>query len=200
MDTTLKIPLVISIAVHILILIYFPTLKKKQMIYVTFPIELVSVPPIKIEKSIVEEEKTKEVIAVKKVVRKKKPKPKAKPKPVKKTAPIKKPTKPPVVQSALSLSLDTSKFPFSYYLNQMRRKVSRYWKYDRTTGNLRSIVYFKIRSDGGITGTKVYESSGDRTFNYIAFRAIESAAPFPPLPEAYGEPDLEVYFEFRCYE
>jgi TonB family protein len=96
-----------------------------------------------------------------------------------------------------SLSLDTAKFPYTYYLNTIRKKISDNWAYTRSTGNLKAIVYFKIRYDGKVDDIKIYESSGNKIFDNYALRAVLLSSPFPHLPDGYNEEYLGVYFVFR---
>jgi len=196
-DSNLKIPLLISILLHVLIIKFAPFGRSKNIIYITFPVELVSVPPI-VKQA---EEEKKESIAVPEVTAKKKKK-EEKPK-EKKTEEKKQqetPQQPTVKQPFSSLSVEAAKFPYMYYLNQIRKKISENWLFTRESGNLRTVVYFRIKSNGEIEPPKLTESSGDKYFDQICIRAVKLSEPFPPLPSGYQEEYLGVYFEFAFRE
>ncbi|MBN1824333.1 MAG: cell envelope integrity protein TolA [Endomicrobiales bacterium] len=98
------------------------------------------------------------------------------------------------------VSFDISNFPFTYYTNQIVRKIGRFWQWSREFGRLKTVVYFKILRDGQVAKIDVKDSSGDSLFDAQAVRAVTLSTPFPPLPESYPGEDLGVYFEFTYRE
>ncbi len=60
-------------------------------------------------------------------------------------------------------------------------------------------VTFDILRDGSLESLRVEQSSGIPTFDRSAQRAVADAAPFPPLPAAWGKPRLSARFLFRLY-
>jgi TonB family protein len=56
-----------------------------------------------------------------------------------------------------------------------------------------SVVVLK---SGGLSAIVVVTPSDDRLFNQSAQDAIEESLPFPPLPDDFPEPSLELYFVF----
>jgi len=151
-----------------------------------------------------------------------KPKPKPKPKIVeKKTVPAevkkkiaKKITKPEAQKEKKNKSLDASinkkngeetsvavdapKFPFSYYLSAIERKVSDNWFSASVEHgeSLSCIVFFRLDRSGRISALRLQNGSGDSYFDRAALRAVESSVPFPPLPGAFDEPVLGIHFRF----
>ncbi len=100
-----------------------------------------------------------------------------------------------------SLSLETAKFPFTYYVNQIRKKIVENWLWSQSyPGELKTVVYFRILKSGEIDGLKIKESSNNKIYDNICLRAVELAKPFPPLPQEYTEDYLGVYFEFKYKE
>jgi len=97
-----------------------------------------------------------------------------------------------------SLALEVSNFPFTWYLQQVQRKVTEKWvQPTRTTGpGLRVVVLFEIARDGQVTGSKVEQSSGNSWYDQSALRAVVEANPFPPLPEGFPGQSLRVHFGF----
>ncbi len=192
-QSDLKIPLLISFILHIIFISFVPIGRSKKIIYITFPIELVSLPQIVKQQEVAIEKK--EAIAVPKITKKKSIKKKAEVKEQQKTPP-----KPVAKQPFSSLSVEAAKFPYMYYLNQIRKKISENWFFAKETGNLRTVVYFRIKTNGEIDGPKLIEPSGDKYFDQICIRAVKLSEPFPPLPGGYLEEYLGVYFEFAFRE
>jgi TonB family protein len=94
-----------------------------------------------------------------------------------------------------------SSFPYTYYVLLIRDKVSSNWYTSLISPGLsstiRTVVYFRILRDGQITNLKIEESSGIKSFDLSALRAIYSAAPFPPLPSGFEGEYLGVHFIFE---
>ncbi len=98
--------------------------------------------------------------------------------------------------------LDVKVFPFSYYLALLRSRIQGNWEppyqaNQRVAVSRKTIVYFKIQRNGGITNILLERSSGDRLFDQAALRAVTLANPLPPLPYDFPERDLGVHFEFE---
>lgn len=97
-----------------------------------------------------------------------------------------------------SIAVDAPRFPFSYYLGAIQRKVSANW-FSASAQHGKSIsctVFFRLDRSGRISGLLLEKGSGDSYFDRAALRAIKSSAPFPPLPGAFDEPALGVHFRF----
>ena len=92
---------------------------------------------------------------------------------------------------------DNKNFKFSYYTSSIIKKMRRNWHWSGSYRALRAVVYFKINRDGDVITSKIKESSGNEEFDENALRAVQLSSPFAPLPEAYSEKDLGVYFEFK---
>ena len=98
------------------------------------------------------------------------------------------------------LSIEGVKFPYTYYLIQVRNKINENWAYSKDAGNNRAVIYFKILRNGTVESVKIKESSGDNFFDRISLRAVELASPFPQLPSQFSEPYLGIFFEFVFHE
>lgn len=101
-------------------------------------------------------------------------------------------------EEGTSIAVDAPRFPFSYYLGAIQRKVSGNWfaKSGKHGSTVSCVVYFRLGRDGRISGLRVEQRSGDPFFDRAALRAIRSSEPFPPLPRAYTEPSLGIHFKF----
>jgi protein TonB len=204
----MKFSLIISIIIHVLILgsVLFvfrvvPEMRLPEKIYtvkILQPIIQSRTPPPQ-KKPEVTVEKPKEA----------KPEP-AKPKPKKEPAKKPEPVPPKPQEQPLdvsvdekpadqtSLAVDAPRFPFSYYLEAIERKVSQNWYAAVATGSegYTCVVYFRLRRNGAIDDIRIETGSGNAYFDRTALRAIRSAAPFPPLPRAFTDDYLGIHFTF----
>lgn len=74
-----------------------------------------------------------------------------------------------------------------WYLAGVQRKIWLVWTQQIQAGFQGSIrVSFTILADGSVEDVRVVEPSSVARFNLAAQRAVVSAAPFSPLPKAYG--------------
>jgi TonB family protein len=103
--------------------------------------------------------------------------------------------------SAFSSQIGLSNFPFTYYLQIIIDRVSSNWFTSLVDpgilGSFQATVHFKIYKNGQISELKIEESSGIKSLDLSAFRAIQTSAPFPPLPGAYEDEYLGIYLIFE---
>ncbi|MGD8534311.1 MAG: energy transducer TonB [Candidatus Aminicenantes bacterium] len=103
--------------------------------------------------------------------------------------------------SAFSSQIGLSNFPFTYYLQNIINRVSGNWFTSLVdpgiTGSFQVTVHFRIQKNGQVSDLKVQETSGIRSLDMSALRAIQSSTPFPPLPRAYEEDYLGIYLIFE---
>jgi TonB family protein len=97
-----------------------------------------------------------------------------------------------------SIAVDAPRFPFSYYLGAIQRKVSSNWfsKSGKYGSTVSCVIYFRLGRRGNISSLRVEKRSGDPFFDRAALRAVRSSEPFPPLPRAYTEASLGIHFKF----
>lgn len=104
-------------------------------------------------------------------------------------------------QSPYSSQIGLSNFPFTYYLQLIIDKVSSNWFTSLVDPGIRGkfqvTVYFKIYRNGRILDLKIEESSRVRSLDLSALRAIQTSAPFPPLPKEYEEEYLGIHLIFE---
>ena len=103
--------------------------------------------------------------------------------------------------SAFSSQIGLSNFPYTYYLQIIIDKVSGNWFTSLVdpgiSGNFQTTVHFKIQKNGQVSDLKIEESSGIRSLDMSALRAVQTSAPFPPLPRAYEDDYLGIYLIFE---
>jgi len=102
--------------------------------------------------------------------------------------------------SGYASQIGLSSFPFTYYLQIIMDRVSANWFTSLVdpgvSGNFQTTVFFKINKNGQISDLEVEESSGIRSLDLSAIRAIQSTT-FPPLPREYGEEYLGIHLIFE---
>jgi TonB family protein len=86
---------------------------------------------------------------------------------------------------SLTVTLENQDFTYNYYIAQTQSRIEQNWTRSPVGNNVRAVVSFRIHTDGGISDLTLAESSGFDTFDLAALRAVQNAAPFPPLPRAY---------------
>ncbi|MDH4230181.1 MAG: TonB family protein [Nitrospirota bacterium] len=60
----------------------------------------------------------------------------------------------------------------------------------------RAVIAFVIERDGRVHSVRVKESSGSEHYDQTAMRAVLTSGPFPPIPEAWRSPAMEVSYVF----
>ncbi|MBN2265767.1 MAG: TonB family protein [Candidatus Aminicenantes bacterium] len=94
-----------------------------------------------------------------------------------------------------------SAFPFQFYLQMLSDRITANWfqaLVDPGVGGLlQTQVYFRIYRDGSISDIKIDVSSGIDAFDLSARRAVQTAAPFAPLPNEYDGQYLGITLVFE---
>jgi protein TonB len=90
---------------------------------------------------------------------------------------------------------------FGAYALLIRDRVAQHWRTNEVDSRIHTlplaIVTFEILRDGSIRNVRLVQSSGNRTLDYSAERAITEAAPFSPLPAAYSGSYATIEFQFQ---
>jgi protein TonB len=90
-------------------------------------------------------------------------------------------------------------FPYPAYLQNIVRQIALRFEPPERQSGLSATVFFLIRRDGSIDGTRFTKRSGNRAFDVEAMAALEAASRQPgfgPLPDGFGDDVLPVYFNF----
>ncbi len=82
-------------------------------------------------------------------------------------------------------ALDNPDFTYDYYIAQLVSRIDQNWIRPPVGSGVHAVLSFRIRMDGSIAGLAVRQSSSLDAFDLAAVRAVQNAAPFPPLPRAY---------------
>lgn len=78
---------------------------------------------------------------------------------------------------------DTTNYPAKVY-----RKLLRSVRSPRNAGRVQrdAIVRFTVNRNGSVSGVRLARSSGSKAFDQAVLKAVQKAAPFPPIPSASG--------------
>ncbi|MGQ9470785.1 MAG: energy transducer TonB [Candidatus Aminicenantales bacterium] len=94
-----------------------------------------------------------------------------------------------------------SSFPFSYYLQIIQDRVSVNWFTSLidpgVVGQFQCVVFFRILRDGRIADLQIETSSGLKSLDLSALRAVHNATPFPPLPREFEGDSLGIHLIFE---
>lgn len=93
--------------------------------------------------------------------------------------------------------LDNPDFTYAYYLDRLLSLIDAQWARPSMGSGVKAVIFFRIGRDGAMTDLQVEQSSGYNSFDLAALRAVQNAAPFPPLPRAYKHEDLGVHLIVR---
>ena len=90
---------------------------------------------------------------------------------------------------------------YGWYAQILQRAIGEQWR--RTLGQVRGgsskpvVTSFVIHRDGRIDQVLISESSGNRSLDYSAVRAITNASPVRPLPPGIGKRSVVIEMHFR---
>ncbi|HEV8629145.1 MAG TPA: energy transducer TonB [Thermoanaerobaculia bacterium] len=93
--------------------------------------------------------------------------------------------------------VDNPTFTYGYYLDRMLLLIRSQWTRPALGSGVEAMVHFRILRDGTVEAVELVNSSGYNSFDLAALRAVQSAAPLPPLPRSYREGELGVNLIFR---
>jgi len=89
---------------------------------------------------------------------------------------------------------------FGAYADLVVQRVSDKWQTNGLAGVHTAplvIVTFDIQRDGSVRNPQLSQRSGNSTLDYSALRAVQEAAPFPPLPAGFERNEANVELKFQ---
>ena len=98
------------------------------------------------------------------------------------------------------LTFDTSEFKHRGYMRILREKIESIWEYpkdavkSKMSGDL--YIMFTIKRKGDLGEVEVLRTSGHRSLDRAAIKALKDAAPFWPLPDDWPEEQIEIKGHF----
>ena len=92
-------------------------------------------------------------------------------------------------------------FPFAWYLEIVRGRVTRQWNPPqvgmRDGAERTCAVHFFIERGGAVSRATIVQSSGIALLDRAGLRAVQAAHPLPPLPREFASRSLGVTFVFH---
>jgi len=91
---------------------------------------------------------------------------------------------------------------YGWYIEAVKRAVNQNWMQNtidpsiRAARRAKTTITFTINRDGSVKNIRVSESSGNRSMDDSAQRALLSIDHFPPLPSDYSGRYVDVIFDF----
>lgn len=101
------------------------------------------------------------------------------------------------VEGAAVAGLDNPDFRYAYYVDRMASMIRGQWTRPAVGSGIEVLIHFIIERDGRVRDVEIVRSSGSTAFDLAGRRAVESAAPLPPLPKGYTGDTLGVNLIFR---
>lgn len=90
---------------------------------------------------------------------------------------------------------------FGAYADLLKRRIAEKWRTNDIDPNVRTAnlvsVTFDILRDGSVRNIRVTQRSGILPLDYSTQRAVQEAAPFPPLPREFERDSANVEFQFQ---
>jgi len=85
---------------------------------------------------------------------------------------------------------------FAAYMAKVQRKITKKWHPPLSDYSTKVVVNYIINKNGDLGNYYIAESSGNSRMDVSATKALEKAAPFPPLPAGFDEDSVDVKFTF----
>ncbi len=99
-----------------------------------------------------------------------------------------------------TITFDAKEFKYYGYMRRLREKVEGIWQYpsDAAMRGLYGDLYisFTIKKNGSLGSVELVRTSGYRSLDEAAIKALKEAAPYWPLPEEWKEEALTIKGHF----
>jgi protein TonB len=104
-----------------------------------------------------------------------------------------------------SITFDTREFKYSTYMMRLKERIEGIWRYP-TEAAMRGIygdlyIKFTIRKNGTLEDVELIRTSGHRSLDDAAMRALKDGAPYWPLPDEWGKDSMSItgHFVYSIY-
>ena len=108
-------------------------------------------------------------------------------------------------QKKSSVTFDAKEFKYYGYMQRLKEKIEGIWQYpsDAAMRGIYGDLYinFTIKKDGSLGSVDLFRTSGHRSLDEAAIKALRDAAPYWPLPEEWKEDGLTIkgHFIYTLY-
>ncbi len=100
-----------------------------------------------------------------------------------------------------TIDLNTREYRYIGYFTSLRKAIELAWNYPLSAARRgmsgRVNLLFTVEKDGGVSRVKVLDSSGFLVLDNAIVDAIQTAAPFSPLPEGFNKKYLDIRGTFN---
>ena len=104
-----------------------------------------------------------------------------------------------------AITFDTNEYRFAGYMRKLKEKIESIWEYPADArkrnlyGDLR--IKFTIRKDGRLASIELERTSGYKSLDDAAIKALKDGEPYWPLPEEWGMDSYTVngHFIYTMY-
>jgi protein TonB len=101
------------------------------------------------------------------------------------------------------ITFDTKEYKYYGYMQRLREKIESIWKYPAEAAerklNGELYIRFTIKKDGTLGAVELVHTSGYKTLDDAAIRALRDADPYWPLPDSWKEDSLTITGHFVYY-
>jgi len=95
-------------------------------------------------------------------------------------------------------TIDNTSFQYPYWFTQAFNKILRGWHNPVASNSpLICVIYFQVIKSGRMIDARIETSSGIDSFDDACLRAVNSAAPFPPLPRKFADEIIGLTLPFK---
>ncbi len=108
-------------------------------------------------------------------------------------------------QEKSSITFDAKEFKYQNYMQRLKEKIEGIWKYpsDAAMRGIYGDLYiaFTIKKDGSLGSVDIKRTSGYKSLDDAAIKALKDAAPYWPLPEDWKQDSLTItgHFVYLLY-
>lgn len=104
-----------------------------------------------------------------------------------------------------SITFDTKEFKYATYMVRLKERIEGIWRYPSEAA-MRGIygdlyIKFTIKKNGRLEDVELMRTSGHRSLDEAAMRALKDGEPYWPLPEEWGKDSLSItgHFVYSIY-
>ncbi|UCC43462.1 MAG: energy transducer TonB [Candidatus Zixiibacteriota bacterium] len=95
-------------------------------------------------------------------------------------------------------TVDDASFDYPYWFTQALYKIQSDWRNPVAADySIVCVIYFQVLQSGRVVEVNIHESSGIRPFDEACLRAVQQAAPFPPLPKEFTSEIIGITLPFK---
>ncbi len=87
-------------------------------------------------------------------------------------------------------------FDWQPYMIKFQEHIRKYWAPPKTNNSNSVTAYIVLNKDGQVINRSILKSSGDKSVDNAALKAIDESAPLPKFPKEYDKDVVSIQFTF----